>query len=106
MKKIFTYMFILQLLVATGCNACSSSEKGAPVIPNQKYTNPVVALSLPDPTIIKAQDGHFYLYATENTRNTPIYRSDNLVAVSYTHLIVGLTSNVGDCSTIRQVSMS
>ncbi|MBN9301188.1 MULTISPECIES: family 43 glycosylhydrolase [Dysgonomonas] len=79
MKKIFTYMFIIQLLVATGCNACSSSEKEEPVTPNQKYTNPVVALSLPDPTIIKAQDGHFYLYATENTRNTPIYRSDNLV---------------------------
>lgn len=45
----------------------------------QSYANPVVDLSLPDPTVVKAPDGHFYLYATENTRNLPIYRSDNLV---------------------------
>jgi beta-xylosidase len=43
------------------------------------YFNPVVAESLPDPTIIKADDGYFYLYATENIRNMPIYRSNNLV---------------------------
>src|SRR5690606_21662252 len=43
------------------------------------YANPVVAQSLPDPTLIKAQDGFFYLYATEDIRNTPIMRSANLV---------------------------
>ncbi|WP_029903795.1 family 43 glycosylhydrolase [Prevotella sp. 10(H)] len=43
------------------------------------YQNPVVAESLPDPTIIKAKDGYFYLYATENIRNLPIYKSANLV---------------------------
>lgn len=43
------------------------------------YQNPVIATSLPDPTVIRADDGHFYLYATENIRNLPIYRSDNLV---------------------------
>ncbi len=43
------------------------------------YSNPVVARSLPDPTLIKAQDGFFYLYATEDIRNTPIMRSSNLV---------------------------
>jgi arabinan endo-1,5-alpha-L-arabinosidase len=46
---------------------------------NGTYTNPVVAQSLPDPTIIRAADGYFYLYATEDTRNTPIYRSSDLV---------------------------
>ena len=43
------------------------------------YGNPVVAQSLPDPTLIKADDGFFYLYATEDIRNTPIMRSSNLV---------------------------
>ena len=43
------------------------------------YRNPVIPTSLPDPTVIRAQDGYFYLYATENIRNLPIYRSKNLV---------------------------
>ncbi len=43
------------------------------------YSNPVIPTSLPDPTVIRAQDGYFYLYATENHRNLPIYRSPNLV---------------------------
>jgi arabinan endo-1,5-alpha-L-arabinosidase len=43
------------------------------------YQNPVVRRSLPDPTIIKAANGWFYLYATEDTRNVPIWRSQNLV---------------------------
>ena len=47
------------------------------------YSNPVVNSSLPDPTIIKAGDGYFYLYATEDTRNTPIYRSPDLVSWTF-----------------------
>jgi arabinan endo-1,5-alpha-L-arabinosidase len=43
------------------------------------YTNPVSTSSLPAPTIIKAADGYFYLYATEDHRNIPIYRSADLV---------------------------
>ena len=43
------------------------------------YRNPVIDYSLPDPTIIKSDDGYFYLYATEDIRNTPIHRSRNLV---------------------------
>lgn len=45
---------------------------------NGIYSNPIINTSLPDPTIIKAEDGSFYLYATENIRNTPIYKSENL----------------------------
>ena len=44
-----------------------------------RYKNPVVAYSLPDPTVIRATDGYFYLYATEDSRNTPIHRSSGLV---------------------------
>lgn len=43
------------------------------------YSNPVLNFSMPDPTIIKAENGIFYLYATEDTRNVPIYKSTNLL---------------------------
>ena len=43
------------------------------------YKNPVVPHSLPDPTVIRAQDGMYYLYATEDIHNTPIYCSWDLV---------------------------
>ena len=44
-----------------------------------KYSNPVLDYSLPDPSIIKGEDGYFYLYATEDIRNLPIHRSKDLV---------------------------
>ncbi len=44
-----------------------------------RYANPVIDYSLPDPTLIKGDDGYFYLYATEDIRNVPIHRSKNLV---------------------------
>lgn len=47
------------------------------------YTNPVVNKSLPDPTVIKARDGCFYLFATEDIRNTPIHKSKDLVNWEY-----------------------
>ena len=36
-------------------------------------------MSAPDPTVIRAEDGTFYLYATEDMRNVPIFHSANLV---------------------------
>lgn len=44
-----------------------------------QYTNPVIGVSTPDPTVVRAQDGNFYLYATEDIRNIPIYKSADLV---------------------------
>lgn len=52
-------------------------------MPEGGYSNPVISVSLPDPTVIRAADGSFYLYATENIRNLPIYKSDDLVSWSY-----------------------
>lgn len=46
---------------------------------SDNYKNPVVNYSLPDPTVIKGDDGYFYLYATEDIRNLPIHRSKDLV---------------------------
>ena len=49
----------------------------------QMYRNPVSKYSLPDPTVIKDANGYFYLYATEDTHNVPIYRSKDLVTWRY-----------------------
>ena len=42
------------------------------------YKNPVIAANMPDPTVIKARDGYFYLYATQGKHLVPIYKSKNL----------------------------
>ena len=47
------------------------------------YQNPVSKKSLPDPTVMRAPDGWFYLYATEDTHNVPIYKSKNLTTWRY-----------------------
>lgn len=51
--------------------------------PAKTYRNPVIDYSLPDPSVIKADDGYYYLYATEDIRNLPIHRSKNLVDWEY-----------------------
>lgn len=56
--------------------ACGGMAQG-------QYHNPVIDESLPDPTVIRAADGSFWLYATENIHNLPIYRSTNLVDWSF-----------------------
>ena len=62
-------------LLCAAILAATSSAASA----GDTFTNPVIRRSAPDPTVIRADDGHFYLYSTEDTPNTPIYRSDNLV---------------------------
>lgn len=87
-KKTLYIACCLFLGAALAIGACSSSgdkpgtgdggEK--PIKPTvTKYRNPVISMSLPDPTVIKADDGYFYLYTTEDIRNTPIYKSKDLV---------------------------
>lgn len=43
------------------------------------YENPVINVSAPDPTVIRTDDGTYYLYATENIPNVPIFKSKNLI---------------------------
>lgn len=73
---------ILQLLIPILMLSCKSNEMPVETTPENDncYSNPVVNYSLPDPTVIRADDGYFYLYATEDIRNTPIHRSKDLVA--------------------------
>ena len=83
-KKILTVV----LLCSVGYGAWACSDKNPPDDPQTDdptlYANPVVPRSLPDPTLIRASDGWFYLYATEDIRHTPIYRSADLVEWEFT----------------------
>lgn len=67
----------LQTLSLLALLLCTSVPAGA--AKKQTYTNPVINVSAPDPTVLRDNDGTYWLYATENTRNVPIYRSDDLV---------------------------
>lgn len=67
--KLGLYSF---LLLSSQAEARQEAER-------EKYCNPVSRYSLPDPTVIQAEDGTFYLYATEDIRNTPILHSPDLV---------------------------
>jgi arabinan endo-1,5-alpha-L-arabinosidase len=76
MLKIIPSMLIM---LCAASAACGQNTGISGIARDTEYKNPVVARSLPDPTIIKAPDGRFRLYATEDTRNTPVYISSNLV---------------------------
>jgi len=74
--------FLATVLIFASCTGSSDKSDSGKKEDDNMYKNPVVARSLPDPTIIKSGEV-FYLYATEDTRNTPIYKSDNLVDWSF-----------------------
>ena len=44
---------------------------------SETYRNPVMEINTPDPTVVRAQDGSFYLYCTGNL--VPIYRSTDML---------------------------
>lgn len=71
MKKIF-----LPLLLMLVCLSTASADDATKRL---TYKNPVIMSSTPDPCVIRANDGYFYLYGTEDMHNMPIYRSKNLV---------------------------
>lgn len=74
-EKIFSWAILVICFIA-----CSSSgTESLPDSKDQSYKNPVINYSLPDPSVIKGDDGYFYLYATEDIRNLPIHRSKDLV---------------------------
>ena len=55
------------------------------IVVGQFYTNPIISdRSVADPTVIKAQDGRFYGYATQNSNDwMPVYSSTDLVNWKY-----------------------
>ena len=74
LKKI-----LLNAALAASCSVCAQQSQAQ----TKEYTNPVINVSVPDPTMIRAKDGYFYLYGTEDTRNIPIYRSSDMVNWEY-----------------------
>jgi len=73
LSVIITLFFSVTETEKSVCSQDNSVQSG------KQYSNPVVPYSLPDPTVIRAADGFFYLYATENIRNTPIHKSSDLI---------------------------
>lgn len=69
---------IIVLLAAALCSC--SGVKGDAVA---TYTNPVIDRDAPDPTVIRAEDGTFYAYATWRDRNIPVYKSTDMVNWEY-----------------------
>ncbi|HEX8393067.1 MAG TPA: glycoside hydrolase family 43 protein [Longimicrobium sp.] len=77
------------LLLAMGLCACTAPASRAPSdVPAAgraaTYTNPVLDVDFPDPTVIRAPDGTFYAYATQGERdgapvNIQVARSADLV---------------------------
>ncbi len=43
------------------------------------YRNPIISNSVPDPTVLRDDDGTFYLYGTEDMGYTPCFKSTDLV---------------------------
>lgn len=96
----------------------SSSEKpGAMAMPDDPddvkpatgYVNPVINEDAPDPSVIRADDGTYYLYATQRGNNVvPVYSSKNLTNWTFLGSVfndatypsqarVGLPGNVWAC---------
>ena len=80
MKNYFVALAFTALFLPVAC----ASGDGDPLPGNpgaKSYKNPVFREFLvADPTVIRAEDGNFYLYATESGKNNiPILRSSDLV---------------------------
>lgn len=79
---------LFMLSFAVCCTACggngntgNSGKQDIPVVDDSPlaYHNPVIRIAAPDPTAMRAKDGYYYLYATEDIRNLPIFRSKDMV---------------------------
>lgn len=85
MKNKNRYWLFLTLPFFISCSTNGKIEQPIEaVVQKNTYANPVYNSSMPDPSVIQASDGTFYLYATEDIRNTPILKSKNLVDWTYT----------------------
>ena len=64
--------FLLIGIFLAICGTIHSADDGT-------YQNPIIRYSLPDPTVLRDDDGTYWLYATEDTHNVPIWYSTDLV---------------------------
>jgi arabinan endo-1,5-alpha-L-arabinosidase len=73
MRTIFISSALIVSLLTLSCKKDGDAQQ------KSTYRNPVLAISTPDPTVVRVHDGSFYLYATEDISNTPIHHSTDLV---------------------------
>ena len=67
-------------ILAASLTACASQkDRQNDGTGDTEYRNPIIGKSIPDPTAIRVKDGTFYLYGTEDTRNIPVYKSEDMV---------------------------
>lgn len=80
MKRLKLVLSYTAIACISGCSG-ESDPGNVPEEPGNggSYSNPVIAQSVPDPTVIRAEDGYFYLYGTEDVYNMPIFRSSDMV---------------------------
>lgn len=80
------YVLLAGVMLLSACS--SGNDKNVEILQpdndgdeetTEQYSNPVINESVPDPTVIRTADGHYYLYGTEDIRNIPIFRSDDMV---------------------------
>lgn len=76
---MFIKRFLIVAVLMLYITAYLQCSKDVPPDGNENvYKNPVVNNNLPDPSIIRGNEG-FYLYTTESIRNLPIYYSKDLI---------------------------
>ena len=73
-------LLLTTLLCSFSDNEANKGNNGGAV---KTYTNPVIDRDAPDPTVIRAEDGTFYAYATWRDRNIPVYKSTDMVNWEY-----------------------
>ena len=72
-------VLFLTALLLSNCGK-EGPEGGSDIDDGTSYSNPVSELPLPDPTVIRGDDGKFYLVSSdEGVKGLPIMRSANLV---------------------------
>ncbi|NJY62117.1 family 43 glycosylhydrolase [Salinimicrobium sp. CDJ15-81-2] len=69
----FIVIPILSVVLGCGEEARVSEEVAKEESEQKEFTNPVVDQNFPDPTVIKAHDGYFYVYATNSEVNGVIH---------------------------------
>ena len=77
MKNVKKFFLLSCAIYCTACsgngNTGNSDGQDIPKVDDSQlaYHNPVIRIAAPDPTAMRAKDGYFYLYATEDIRNLP-----------------------------------
>ena len=80
MSLLMRHAFLL-MLFALALNGCATP---ASLAPRASYSNPVLDADLPDPAVLKAPDGFYYVYGTQGggegqMRNVQVARSPDLL---------------------------